>query len=121
MTEPPPVRLTAAQRAHVAGHFDADAIEQIANLIRVDERRFFLHPFGGIPGEPSPLRLPGDPQEVSYVLCHSDPRIQELIEQMWVPYWDHLPPGALDDPTYSFPGRALVRVKRQQALEDQEQ
>lgn len=98
---------------HIGQQFDASAVEQIANRLTEEERRAFLASLGGVPGEATTPRQKGAPQEVSLLVRHSDPEIQALIEKMWAPYWEHLPPEALTDPRYQLPGRKIAAERRQ--------
>jgi hypothetical protein len=108
-TMPSAIKLTAEQRNQIASHFDPEAVEKIANLLNGDERHSFLAGLG-IAGEPSTVR---GGNRVSYMMTHPDPRIQKLLEEMWVPFWDQFPPDALNDSHYSgFPGRKLAQERR---------
>ncbi len=107
---PSRVSLRADQRSFIAKQFDPAAVEEIANLLPEDERRFFLAPFGGVPGEVSSA---WSVRDTYYLTRHDDPRVQALLEQMWAPFWEtSLHPEALDDPAYDFPGRELARARR---------
>jgi hypothetical protein len=107
---PSPIRLSEAQRANIAEWFDPVAIETIANLMSEAERRSFLEPFGGVPDEAAAPRSAGNTLRV--LMGHSDPRLQALLEEMWAPFWNTLPPEALTDSSYSFPGRKLAQEQR---------
>ncbi len=53
------------------------------------------------------------------MLTHPDPNINGLLEQMWAPYWETLPPEALtsDSPAYKgIPGRKLALERRDARL-----
>lgn len=106
-----PIRLTDGRRRRIAENFDPDAVEQIANLLPVEERRHFLRSFGGVPGE-APAPATREQQDFAVLVRHSDPKIEALIEQMWTPWWDHEPAAALDDPNYNFPGKELAKKRR---------
>ena len=53
-----------------------------------------------------------------FMLTHPDPQIQELLEQMWAPYWETLPTDALtsDSPAYRFPGKKIALERRAERL-----
>lgn len=110
---PEPVRLSETQRSGISTQWDADAVEKIANLLNVEDRRAFMHPLGGVPGETLPE---GRSRQGDYylMLTHPDPRIQELLHQMWAPFWETLPLDALTSksPAYNFPGRAIALERR---------
>jgi hypothetical protein len=106
---PAPIRLSEAQRASIAEWFDPTAVEKIANLMSEAEGRWFLASLG-VPSEAA--ARPGAVNSVRMLTGHSDPRIQALLEEMWVPFWDTQPPEALTDSSYSFPGRTLARERR---------
>jgi hypothetical protein len=108
-----PIRLSEAQRSSIATQWDADAVEKIANLLNGEDRRSFMHPLGGVPGD-TLLKDRGQHGNYYFMLTHPDPRIQDLLHQMWAPFWETLPPEALtsESPAYKFPGRAIALERR---------
>ena len=110
---PQPIRLSETQRSRIATQWDADAVEKIASLLNGEDRRTFLHPFGGVPGDTVPA-VPSRQVSYYFMLTHPDPQIQELLDLMWAPYWETLPPEALtsESPAYKFPGRKIALERR---------
>ena len=117
---PAPFRISAEQKARISRTWDADAVEKIANLLSPEDRRGFMAPLGGIPGEtPHPE---SNPHDVYMMLSHEDPKIQALLDEMWAPYWETLPPDALTSTSRAYrgyPGRALALERRAVKLKAQ--
>lgn len=105
-------RLSVEQRKSIGAQFDPNAAERIANLMTGEDRRSFLASFGITEGTSGERRV-GGAQESCHLMSHPDPRIQVLLEEMWLPVWRSLPPEALHDSRYHFPGRALALKERQ--------
>lgn len=95
-------RLTEAQRARMLSMYDADAVERLLQLVRPDARDSMLR-FFQVAEKPGPHA----------VLMHlEDPKLQAVLEEVWAPYWDRLPPEAIERERAPIPGRAVARARR---------
>ncbi|MDB4912481.1 MAG: hypothetical protein JWM95_125 [Gemmatimonadetes bacterium] len=114
-SEPTPrMRLSDTQRSRIAEQWDADAVEKIANLLSPEDRRSFMEPLGGVPDDSVQVGA-SRPGDAYFILTHPNPEIQELLEQMWAPFWETLPADALtnEGPGYRLlPGRKLALARR---------
>lgn len=95
-------RLEPDVRANVLPCFDVEALERLLSMVNPPLRDELLQPFlRRLPGEPSPGWL----GEIF------DAELQEVLEEVWVPYWDDTPVEDLDH-YEPLPGRTLARERR---------
>jgi hypothetical protein len=106
-------RLDAKVRQRLQSRFDVDALELLLQRMSVKDRQNFIGSLGATPpGQPQSSNRSGYDQEERILIRDSDPARQALLEKVWAPYWDHLPQGAVDDPSYPYPGRELARLRQ---------
>lgn len=98
----PAFALTAEQKAKIRPGFDVDALERLLAAVEPDARPMILEPFLVPP--------PGEP--VGNIIKMGDPELQPLLDQVWAPMWEELPPEAIDTEDKDFPGREVARVRR---------
>lgn len=97
--------LTPEARRELGKQIDVDALDELLASMEPGERRETLAGMGVIQtGE--------ETRDVSIPMYSSDPERQKLIERVWAPYWDHLPPEWLDRTDLPFPGREIARARR---------
>jgi hypothetical protein len=105
--------LDAATRTRIAPQFDCDALERLLQHLEAEARPimldFFLLPqFGSAAAEPNTwLTLMGS----------TDPVLNQLLAEVWQPFWDAQPQEMLDDPDSPYPGRELARRRRPRPAE----
>jgi hypothetical protein len=107
-SSPHPVQLAPEVRKRLARQFDVDALEELLGTMPVEERAGVLRSFGSDDDRDSD----GETRQVSIMVWSSDPACQELLDRIWAPFWDTLPPEYLDDPDLPYPGRELARARR---------
>jgi hypothetical protein len=100
--------LDPAIRAGIAPHFDAAALERLLQYLDPADRAFILDPFL----LPSYRTTPPVPNQSFQVIGSSDSRVNELLAEVWQPFWASQPDEALDDPSLPYPGRELARERR---------
>ena len=112
---PRPVRLPADVRTRLDGRFDIEAMEELLASMPPAEQQQFLISIGGVP------RPAGEEtRDVTVLMGSTDPARQKLIDRMWAPYWDHLPPEFLERTDLPFPGRELARARRAARVSEHE-
>ena len=99
--------LTPEQRARVIADYDADALERLLGMVRPDVRDELLS-FFVWSDQPASI---GTPSRKLTEL--PDPQLQAVLEEVWAPYWDHLPAEALDREQAHLPGRDVARRRRE--------
>jgi len=105
---PRPVRLPDEVRARLEGRFDVAAVEELLATMHPDDKHDFLVSIGGTRRAPAD----GETRDVSVLTRSTNPERQALIDRMWAPYWDHLPPELLDRTDLPYPGRELAKARR---------
>lgn len=96
----PAFRLTAEDRATLAPHFDADALERLLRLIRPDMRAEILSHFQVGKGARG------------HLVEIFDPQLQAVLEEVWAPFWDDAPDQAIEENWYMMPGREIAKARR---------
>lgn len=97
--------LTPEARRELEKQFDVSAMDELLASMSPAERQETLIKMGVIQtGETT--------RDVTFPVHSDDPERQKLIERMWAPYWDHLPPEWLDRTDLPFPGREIARARR---------
>ncbi|HEY7766577.1 hypothetical protein [Longimicrobium sp.] len=105
---PHAVQLAPEVRKQLARQFDVDALEELLGTMPVEERGWVLRSFGA--DDDDDLRT--ETRDVSIMVWSSDPARQALLDRIWAPFWDTLPPEYLDHPDLPYPGRELARLRR---------
>lgn len=108
------VRLQPELKVQLKARFDVDALEKLLQYMTPDERSPLLNTLQAMVPETSTHRavVPGaSTSNVTLLIKSTDSVKQSLLDEIWAPYWEHLPLSALDDPTLPFPGRELARVR----------
>ena len=95
-------RLSAAQRANVLTMYDADALERLLQMVRPEARDSVLRFF----------QIADDSGPHAVLMHLDDPGLQAVLEEVWAPYWDRLPPEAIDGERAPVPGREIARKRR---------
>lgn len=105
---PRPVRLPAEIRSRLESRFDVAAVEELLGMMAPDEQHEFLESIGATVTPPEG----GETKDVVVFIHFTDPARQALLDRMWAPFWDHLPPELLDEADLPYPGRELARARR---------
>lgn len=105
---PPRVSLPTDIRARLEGRFDLAALEELLATMGTDEQQNYLATLDA-GGTPPPGGETGD---VTVLAWSSDPARQALLDRVWAPFWEHLPPGSLERTDLPYPGRELARARR---------
>jgi hypothetical protein len=105
---PHPVQLAPEVRKTLARQFDVDALEELLGTMPVEERGWVLESFG-VARDADPH---AETKQVSILVGSSDPARQALLDRVWAPFWDTLPPECLDRAGLPYPGRELARLRR---------
>lgn len=104
-------RLDQAIRARIPAHFDADALERLLQRVPASSRLQLLAEFATPAVRTLTALAAGSP-----ILTRiSHPVLQDLLEQVWQPFWDRVPDRFLDDPASPYPGQARARARRRGA------
>jgi hypothetical protein len=100
-------RLEASERVKIAPVFDADALERLLGMTRPDMRDYIKSFF--LPPEP------GERSRGALTEIH-DPQLQEVLEEVWAPIWDHEPDEVLYARVnpYYYPGREVAKRRREE-------
>ena len=104
-------RLDAATRAGVAPQFDVAALERLLQHLDPVGRPIVLEEFLLA----SRRTAPPEPNHWRLLRGFADSQLNELLAEVWQPFWAAQPDDALDDPTSPYPGRELARKRRRAA------
>ncbi|HEY0036899.1 MAG TPA: hypothetical protein VGB66_09450 [Longimicrobium sp.] len=107
-SSPNPVQLAPEVRKQLARQFDVDALEELLGTIPVEEQACVLTSVGVVHDSDSHAET----KQVSIMVWSSDPARQALLDRVWAPFWDTLPPEYLDRTDLPYPGRELARLRR---------
>lgn len=105
---PRPVRLPSDVRERIEGRFDVTAVEELLGTMTPGEQHNLLESIGAVGTAPPG----GETRDVTVLMRSTDPARQALIDRMWAPFWDHLPPELLDRTDLPYPGRELAKARR---------
>jgi len=97
-------RMSDRDRANVMDIFDLAALERLISMLTPEDRSEVLSHFQY--GDPTSEYPP--PKLVRF----DAPELQEVLEQVWVPYWYTLSPAALNSES-QIPGRQLALARMQ--------
>jgi hypothetical protein len=113
MSNPVPLRLTVAdasyrlshvERAKVLPGFDANALERMLAMVRVDLRQPILKHFQ--------RREKGE--RLGHLVQLHDSALQALLEEVWAPMWDEVnaTDAQIEANHFGFPGREIAKRRR---------
>jgi hypothetical protein len=105
---PRPVRLSSQVRARLEGRFDVTALEELLGTMAPRDQQDLLEDLGASGSPPAG----GETRNVSVMMRSTDPARQALLDRMWAPFWEHLPPELLDRTDLPYPGRELAKARR---------
>lgn len=101
-------RIDAAERAKLRPGFDVAALERLLSMVRPDMRATILGHFQ------KKTVQPGGRQEWSDLVEIHDPKLQEVLEEVWAPMWNNAPDQAIEENWYKWPGREIAKQRRAQ-------
>ena len=101
-------RLDAATRAQIAPGFDIDALERLLQHLDAPSRSFVLDEFL----LPDFRAHAPRPNEWRVLKGSTGPVINELLAEVWQPFWARQPDEILADPNAPYPGQELARRRR---------
>lgn len=107
-----PVRLSPELRQKLGASFDVGAVERLLQTMEPAEREAFLQTLTAPSTPDLSGEAGGETRDVRILIRSTDPERQRHLDEMWAPYWDRLPPEALDDPAQPYPGREIARARR---------
>jgi hypothetical protein len=102
------VRLSSVVRDRLEGRFDVTALEELLGTMAPNDQQELLEGLGASDSPPEG----GETRDVSVMMRSTDPARQALLDRMWAPYWDHLPPEMLNRTDLPYPGRELAKARR---------
>jgi hypothetical protein len=92
-------QMSDRDKSNVMSIFDVAALERLISMLPPEHREEVLSHFQY--GDPTSEEAP--PKLVQF----DDPDLQAVLEEVWVPYWNTLPPEALFSDS-EIPGRQLA-------------
>lgn len=99
-------RLDAAERANINDYmYDADALERLLQLVDPDQRMDILAHF---------QIEPWDGQRRGLLVEIFDPKLDALLDAVWVPMWKNATDEEVEANIYGMRGRATVMKQRQE-------
>ncbi|HYW07889.1 MAG TPA: hypothetical protein VE913_13095 [Longimicrobium sp.] len=101
-------RLDPQQRETISPGYDVEALERMLSMIRPDLRAEILENFQV---RKKPIGLG---EGWVYLVQINDPKLQEVLEEVWAPMWDNAPDQALEENWYQWPGREIAKQRRTQ-------
>jgi hypothetical protein len=107
--------IGAAPRSRLKPGVDADALERLLQYFPAESRASHLDMFSI---REVPTDTDGQAPDVTVLDRISDPVLQQLLEEVWQPFWAALPDAALERPGGGPPGRELARRRRAQQRRD---
>ncbi len=112
MTAPTPdrgYRIDAAARSRLQSGVDVDALERLLQHFPADSRPSHLEMFSV---QCVVVDRDGRAPDVTVLTRISDPLMQNLLEEVWQPYWTALSDAELAQATGGPPGLELARRRR---------
>jgi hypothetical protein len=102
-------KLDTATRARIAPHLDSDALERLLQHVEPEARPISLDWFL-LPE----FRSAAQERNTWFTIVGvTDPVLNQLLAEVWQPYWGAQPQEVLEDPDSPYPGRELARRRRQ--------
>ena len=102
--------LDAATRARIAPGFDVDALERLLRHLGPLDRPIALAYFV----LPQYREYTPGPNQWWTLKGFTDPVLNELLAEVWQPFWDTQPDEMLADADSNYPGQELARRRRNQ-------
>lgn len=94
-------RLSEGERRRVRPGYDVEALERLLSHVQADRREEILECF----------RIPTD--NVTHQLVYlGDPGLQELLEEVWAPYWERASTEDILADTSDRPGKRIALERR---------
>jgi hypothetical protein len=112
MTRPTPdrsYRIESAARLRLQPGVDADALEQLLQHFPAESRASHLEMFST---RHVTIDSDGHAPGVTVLTRISDPVLQNLLEEVWQPFWAPFPDAELEREVDGPPGRELARRRR---------
>jgi hypothetical protein len=97
-------RLDAAERANIDPMYDPDALEHLLKLVHPDHRMDILAHF---------QNEPFDGERRGLLVEILDPKLDPLLDAVWVPMWKNATDEEIEANIYGMRGRATVLKQRQ--------
>ncbi len=101
-------RLDAAGRANINPMYDPDALEHLLKLVRPEHRMDILAHF---------QKEPFDGERRGLLVEIFDPKLDALLDAVWVPMWKNATDEEVAANIYGMRGRATVMKQRQEMRE----
>jgi hypothetical protein len=108
-------RLDDITRTHVAPDYDAEALERLLQALEPQARALVLEEFLR-PEYRTPLLA--NESTWRTLVGFTDPKLNELLAEVWQPFWTRQPAEVWADPYCHYPGRELARQRRERAGSD---
>jgi hypothetical protein len=97
----PNFRLTETDRQQLRRFFDLDALERLLSHVPPEHRPEIIQAF----------QLPTN-NEVRELWYLGDPELQEMLEEVWAPFWQRMPLDAVKADDSERPGKRLAIARR---------
>jgi hypothetical protein len=97
----PAFRLTDADRERMRRFFDLDALERLLSHVPPERRPEILESF----------QIPQS-NEVRELWFIDDPELQEMLEEVWAPFWMRMPLETVEMDDSERPGKRLAIARR---------
>ncbi len=101
-------QLDPETRARVAPQYDVDALVKLLGHLDPASRRSTLAGFL----LPDIRSTPPPPNQFWVLQGFGNAVLDELLAEVWQPFWDVQPDEMLEDPYSPYPGRNLARRRR---------
>jgi len=105
---PRPTCLSSEIRDRLGVRFDVAALEELLGTMPASEQQDLLNSLGASGTAPAG----GETRDVSVPVRSTDPVRQALLDRVWAPFWETLPPEMLDRIDLPYPGRELAKARR---------
>jgi hypothetical protein len=98
-------RLSEQERRQIRPGYDVDALERLLAHVEADQREEILECF----------RIPvnNETHELWYI---GDPGLQELLEEVWAPYWNPSSTRDIEADTSERPGKRIALERRRRGM-----
>lgn len=99
----PAFRLSDEDREQLRRGFDLDALERLLSHVAPEHRARILAAF----------RIPHGNNRVAELWHLADADLQSLLEEVWAPYWRHMPLDVIAADESGRPGKQVAMARRQ--------
>ncbi|HEX8696798.1 MAG TPA: hypothetical protein VF746_30545 [Longimicrobium sp.] len=96
-------RLTETERQQIRRGFDMEALERLLSHVRPEQRDSLLAAF----------RIPRSGEAFQELWYLGDPGLQEILEEVWAPVWEHRTVEEIEADETDRPGKRLAIARRQ--------